>query len=53
MYDYDKQQRYFSVSPANNANEMNNFFKTKTENCVDKWFVGLLYQLQLAFCRFC
>lgn len=41
MYDYDKQQRYFSVSPANNANEMNNFFKTKTENCVDKWFVGL------------
>jgi len=20
---------------------MNNFFKTKTKNCVDKWFVGL------------
>lgn len=37
------KQRYFSVSPANNANEMNNFFKTKIKPkcCFDIGLCGL------------
>lgn len=47
------KQRYFSVSPANNANEMNNFFKTKIKPkcCFDNglWVRGFGLQIGLSF----